>query len=233
MTATVGDVMTRKVVAVRAEADYKLLVSVLRQYRISACPVVNDRCQVMGVVSEDDLLCKIAAPDLPGELSRLRWQLGTDGKENAVTAAALMTSPAITIRSDMPVTAAAKAMRDHKLRRLPVVDLQHRLIGIVSRADVLSVFERSDADIAADVSAIISGEIGQDGNDLEVSVSSGVVTVGGVVESADLAARVLARTSHSEGVVAVRDRLTVSSAPHPAAANTTDSHIVVAGSAGP
>jgi CBS-domain-containing membrane protein len=212
MDAKVRDVMTTRVIAVSADAGYQQIAMVLRRYRISACPVVNRRGQVMGVVSEADLISKIAAPELPVTLSRLRWQLGQDTKENAVVAARLMTTPAVTIRAEAPVAVAARLLQERRIKRLPVVDEHYRLIGIVSRADLLSVYERSDDELAADVRRVlIAGE--QDPAAFEISIGSGVVTVGGVVGSAALAVRLLGAISHADGVVAVRDRLLVAGAP--------------------
>jgi CBS domain-containing protein len=234
MAATVRDVMTTKVVAMRDDASFKQVVSVLRQYRISACPVVNERNQVMGIVSEADVLCKIAAPDLPSGLSPLRWQLASESKENATTAAGLMTTPAVVVRPDTPIAAAARMMQDRKIRRLPVVDQQHRLIGIISRADFLAVYERPDAEIAADIrDDIIAGEFGLDPAAIDVSVGSGVVTLTGNISSAQLGARLLGRVSHADGVVAVRDRLTVTDEPSETSGSNNESpttEIIVLGS---
>lgn len=142
MNATVRDVMTRRVIAVASNAGFKHIVSVLRDYRVSACPVVNDRGVVIGVISEADLLTKPAAPDLPVGLIRLRWRLSAESKADATTADQLMTSPAVTISPEAPVVVAARVMQDRQLKRLPVVDEGGHLIGIISRADVLSIYSR-------------------------------------------------------------------------------------------
>ena len=123
----------------------------LRQYRVSACPVINDAGKVVGVVSEADLLYKVADPDPPSGLIRLRWKLGEESKVNAITAGQLMTSPAISIQPDAPVAIAARVMQDRRVRRLPVVGPDGMLIGIVSRTDLLSVYERPDRDIRDEV----------------------------------------------------------------------------------
>ena len=163
MNATVRDVMNARVIALKRTADFKEIVSVLRQHRVSACPVVNDAGQVIGVVSEADLLFKEADPGTPCGSIRLRWKLSEESKVNAVTAGHLMTSPAVTIQPDAPVAVAARVMQDRRLKRLPVVTDDGTLIGIVSRADVLSVYERPDADILDEVRTVImAGEFGLD-----------------------------------------------------------------------
>ena len=210
MNATVGDVMTTRVIAVKRSADYKEICSVLRQYGVSACPVINDAGKVVGVVSEADLLYKVADPDPPSGLIRLRWKLGEESKVNAITAGQLMTSPAVSIQPDAPVAVAARVMQDRRVRRLPVVGPDGMLIGIVSRTDLLSVYERPDGDIRDEVlREIIAGEFGLDPAEFEVTVSSGVVTLAGRLARLDTALALLGRVRHAEGVVAVRDRLIV------------------------
>ena len=116
MGMTVGDVMTTRVIAVTRNTDFKQIAAVLRQYRVSACPVIDDAGRVVGVVSEADLLYKAADCDLPAGLIRLRWKLGEESKITAVTARELMTSPAVTVQADVPVQVAARVMRDRRLK---------------------------------------------------------------------------------------------------------------------
>jgi CBS domain-containing protein len=215
MSATVRDVMTTRVIALKRDADFKEIVSVLRQNRVSACPVINDANQVIGVVSEADLLYKEADPDTPCGPIRLRWKLGEESKVNAVTAGRLMTSPAITIQGDAPVAVAARTMQDRRLKRLPVVTGDGTLIGIVSRADVLSVYERPDTDILDEIRTdIIAGEFALEPSAFGVTATCGIVTITGMLERQDTALELVARVRHAEGVVAVRDRLTIGAASH-------------------
>ena len=210
MGMTVGDVMTARVIAVKRNADFKQIAWVLRQYRISACPVINDAGRVVGVVSEADLLCKTADCELPLGLIRLRWKLGEESKITAVTAGQLMTSPAVTIHPDVPVAVAARVMRDRRLKRLPVVDADGSLIGIVSRVDLLSVYDRRDTDVQAEImTQIIVDEFTLDPANFAVTVSAGVVTLVGSVEREQIALELVARIRHMDGVVVVRDRLAV------------------------
>jgi CBS domain-containing protein len=209
MNATVRDVMTTEVSTVARQADFKQIVSVLRQYRVSACPVVDDAGHVIGMVSDGDLLAKEADPDLPAGL-RLRWRLAEYGKAAAATADQLMTCPAVTIGPDASVVDAARLMQNRRVRRLPVIGADGRLVGIVSRADVLSVYERPDADILAEVTRdVMAGQPAPEAAELDVTVSAGVVTVSGLVGRLETALELLAQIRHVEGVVAIRDRLTV------------------------
>jgi CBS domain-containing protein len=210
MGTTVRDVMTSRVIAVTRKADFKQLAWVLRHFRVSACPVINDAGQVVGVVSAADLLFKAADSDLPAGLIRLSWKLGEESKITAVTAGQLMTSPAVTIHPDACVAVAARTMRDRRLKRLPVVDASGALLGIVSRSDLLSVYDRPDSDIQAEVTTqIIAGEFGLHPADFVVTVSAGVITLAGLVARPETALELTARIRHVEGVVAVRNRLTV------------------------
>lgn len=209
MTATVTDVMTTRVVALRKDADYKEIVIALRRYRVSACPVIDDGGQVIGVVSEADLLYKECDPDLPAGLVRLSWRLGEQSKSTAVSADQLMTSPAVTIRRGAPVNEAARLMQEKQIKRLPVVGQDGQLVGIVTRSDILSVYERPDEDIWDEVAKVIVGaEFGLDVADLDVTVRSGIVTIAGLVDQRETALGLLARVRHAEGVVSVRDRMT-------------------------
>lgn len=209
MTATVADVMTTRVVALRKDADYKEIVVALRRYRVSACPVIDDGGQVIGVVSEADLLYKESEPDLPAGLVRLSWRLGEQSKSNAVSADQLMTSPAVTIRRGAPINEAARLMQEKQIKRLPVIGPDGQLVGIVTRSDILSVYERPDEDIWDEVAKVIIGaEFGLDVADLDVTVRSGIVTIAGLVDRRETALGLLVRVRHAEGVVSVRDRMT-------------------------
>jgi CBS-domain-containing membrane protein len=209
MGTTVGDVMTATVIAVKRNADFKQIAQVLRRYRVSACPVIDDAGRVVGVVSEADLLYKAADCQLPAGLIRLRWKLGEASKTTAVTARELMTSPAVTVHADVPVQVAARVMRDRRVKRLPVVGTSGELIGIVTRTDVLGIYDRLDAVILAEVRDIVASEFAISPDDVEASVSSGIVTLCGSVPLQETAPELVARIRHVEGVVAVRDRLGV------------------------
>jgi CBS domain-containing protein len=215
MRATVRDVMTTRVVALRENADYKEIVSILRRNRVSACPVLDAAGRVIGVVSEADLLFKEADPDMPAGLIRLQWRLGEASKATAVTADQLMSAPAVTIQPEATIVEAARTMQEKRIKRLPVVGRGGLLIGIISRADVLSIFERPDADICAEAAAVIEDEFGLDPGIVYVTVASGIVTITGQVDRRESALSLLGRIRHVEGVVSVRDRLSYCSATRP------------------
>src|SRR5580700_11015580 len=120
MSSTVKDVMSTHVIAVRQRAGYKEMAAMLHDQRISAFPVIDDDNKVIGVVSETDLLTKAALElNMHGPLQGLMRQ-PERSKLNGVTAAGLMTKPAVTIGPDEPVTHAARLMYNRRVKRLPV-----------------------------------------------------------------------------------------------------------------
>lgn len=159
-------------------------------------------------MSEADLLLKESAAALPQGAIRLAWRLRQRSKADGTTAAEIMSRPAVTVSPDAPVGEAARLMQTRRVKRLPVVDADGRLRGIVSRADLLSVYERPDTEIRDEVvKGVLIGEFGLDEQMFAVSVNSGVVTLTGPVGKRPVALNLLAATRYIEGVVGVRDRL--------------------------
>lgn len=211
MKATIRDVMSNHVVAVKRGATYKEMAAKLREFRVSAFPVIDDHGKVIGVVSEADLLAKEAIDSghdgLPAAVSGLLHHKDHE-KADGLTAGDLMTHPAVTIRPDDPVEQAARMMYTLQVKRLPVVDAGGYLVGIVSRADVLAVFDRPDEEILAEITDdIILHELLIDPAIFTVTVADGVVTLRGNPESADLGHDLVDKVRHVRGVVAVHDEL--------------------------
>src|SRR5579871_5278930 len=151
MSSTVKDVMSTHVMAVRPGAGYKEMAAMLREQRVSAFPVIDDDGKVIGVVSESDLLVKAALEGtVPGVLRGLT-QRHVRSQVTGLTAADLMTRPAVTIGPDEPASHAARLMYSKRVKRLPVVSANGTLIGIVTRSDVLSVYRRPDAEIRREI----------------------------------------------------------------------------------
>ena len=204
----VRDVMRADVVTVGKKASYKQVVGVMAERTVNAVPVVTKDGHVAGVVSEFDLLLKEErdlrrlGAGLPARSRRERKR--AEGR----TAAALMTSPAITIHPDAPVGVAARLMNGHHIRRLPVVDPAGKLIGIVSRRDLLSVFLRPDEEIAAEVHGVLTGVLLAEPDGVEVKVSEGMVILSGSLARADLIPVAERLASDIDGVVTVVSKLT-------------------------
>jgi CBS domain-containing protein len=215
MRAKVRDVMTTRVVAVKRNATFKDMAALLTEYRVSAFPVLDDDGKVIGVVSEADMLSKEAlVADMGVQAARLAHISGSPyhdefAKAAAVTAGDLMTNPPVVVTPDEPVTSAARLMYHGRVKRLPVVGEKGQLIGIVSRADVLSVYSRPDSEIRQEITEnVIRGEFFADPEHFTVTVSDGIVTLQGYPESTVRGRDMVAEAWHVEGVVSVRDRLT-------------------------
>ena len=208
MSSRVKDVMTSDVVTVGDTAGYKDIITVMRERRVSAVPVLDPAGHLAGVVSEADLLLKEAGAEALGGYLISTGRRGETAKAAGVTAADLMTQPPVTIGPDDSVVTAARRMRDCRVKRLPVVDQAGRLVGIVSRVDVLSVFGRPDTEIRDEVvRQIIGTDFALDPSAFEVTVSSGIVTVTGQADSHAVALQLADALRHVEGVVDVRDRI--------------------------
>jgi CBS domain-containing protein len=226
MNAVVKDVMTPNVITVKKDTPFGAIAAALRQHRVSAFPVLDEASQVIGVVSESDLLAKLALGNgddgvVPGMITGIlrRQQLQ---KAQAVTAGELMTSPAYSVLPEDTVEQAARVMYLRNVKRLPVVHSGGRLAGIVSRADVLAVYSRTDADIAEEIrTGILASEAPANPGTLDVSVTAGVATIVGRPQTREQGQATIGRARHVQGVVAVRDRLDYP-VPGPAQLNVLD-----------
>jgi CBS-domain-containing membrane protein len=206
MNATVKNVMTTEVVAVRRDTSFKELAATLRQHRVSAFPVVDDAGRVIGLVSEADMLAKEALAE-PGVVAELLHHSDVR-KAGGLTAGELMSHQVVTVSPDDSVEQAARMMHFLKVRQLPVVNSGGELVGIVSRSDLLSVFDRPDEDIRKDiVDTMFRHEFLVDPRQFRVTVKAGVVTLEGTPETAALGRDLVRKARRVPGVVAVRDRL--------------------------
>jgi CBS-domain-containing membrane protein len=182
------------------------VASILAQCGISGVPVVVEDGRVIGIVSEGDILFKERGPsERKGPLAWLSAALGRDdrSKPEAQTAAQAMTAPAKTISPWRPVSAAAAQMLEESVNRLPVVDEESRLVGIVTRADLIRAFVRADLDIKRE----IREEVLEHALSLEtpgtvtVAVDEGKVALGGTVRLRTDAELIPALVARVPGVV--------------------------------
>ena len=185
---TIRDVMVRTVVTVDPRTPIKEVAQALVEHRISGMPVVDADGAVLGVVSEADVLLKEGGADairhrsmarVRGESRETRAQLA---KAGASTAGEAMTAPPITIGPDGSIAEAAAIMTGRRVNRLPVIE-DGRLVGIVSRADLVRAFIRSDDELARTIREdVLLRVLWLDPTLFTVEVADGVATVGGRVE---------------------------------------------------
>lgn len=169
-TVRVRDVMTTPAISIGHTAPFKEVVDLMLRHGISALPVVDDRGALLGVISDADLITK---PALGG------------GRRRGRTAGGIMSAPADSAHLDDTVRDVARPMIDDHRKHLPVVDGSRRLVGVVSRRDLLRMFDRPDADLAADVSDALAEDPALDGHDVSVTARDGVVTIEGTVRRID------------------------------------------------
>ena len=175
MVTRVRDVMTSPAVVIAPDASFMQAVGKLASTRLAALPVVDLDGRILGVVSEADLVVKEERQQLEAE------PLGFQGprtraarsKASGRAVAEVMTQVPICIHPDAPVSAAAHIMRNQAVRRLPVVTSDNRVIGMVTRSDLLKVFLRTDEELAKEVRAFISYTLETVPSPVEVTVAGG------------------------------------------------------------
>ncbi|MEJ3747032.1 CBS domain-containing protein [Actinomycetes bacterium KLBMP 9797] len=207
---TVGDVMTTNVATVQENTDYRSIVDLLVGRRISAVPVLDDTGRVIGVVSEADLLYKIEFAGAPEHRRIFPGRQRSDRDKGAGRVARdFMSAPAVTITADATVAEAARRMAERRVKRLPVVDGDGRLAGIVSRPDLLRVHLRPDAQLRRDiVDEVLSRTLWIEPGVVTVVVQDGVVALRGRLDRRSLAEMAARLTAAVPGVVRVDDELT-------------------------
>lgn len=211
----IRDVMTTDVVTARLETPYKQLVELMMEHGITGLPVVDDDGRVLGIVTEADLVDKTAYGDPPGgilgmikqavfgppaDIARRAW---------AMTAGGLMTADVYTASPDDEVAPVARRLVERDIKRMPVVDVGDRLLGIVSRRDLLAAFARPDGQIAADVQRLLGNMLAvpEDLHVEGVDVDDGVVRLSGTVHHPSDIGVVVAAIRGIPGVVAVETEL--------------------------
>ena len=190
------------------------IVRLLTEHRISGVPVLMMGRHVAGVVSEADLLKledeelrrarveeQAAVGHLHRPLHKPHWGL---------TAGALMTAPAMTIHPDATIPRAARVMTTHRIRRLPVIGQEGRLIGIVTRRDLLSVFLRPDDEVAERIRELLDDLLPADPGSVTATVRDGVVILTGhpeAPEDLEIISMVIRLIWDVDGVIDVANRL--------------------------
>ncbi|MFD4973320.1 CBS domain-containing protein [Streptomyces sp. NPDC058424] len=209
----VGDVMTPAVVAVGRKALFKDIVERMDQWQVSALPVLEGDGRVIGVVSEADLLPKEEFRDSdPDRFTQLR-RLTDLAKAGAVSAEELMSTPAVTVHTDATLAEAARIMALRHVKRLPVVNTEGVLEGVVSRGDLLKVFLRPDNELADEIRRdVVDVLFPAPIEPVHIMVTDGVATLTGRVGESARIPLAMRMVQGVEGVVGVDCRLTAADA---------------------
>ncbi len=187
--------MTTEVVTVDRITPFKDIARLLVEHHISGVPVLITGRRVAGVVTEGDL---ITARDKSAGTRRswtgvLRHSTDSD-RHDRLMAEHLMSAPAVTIHPDATIGTAAESMTRHHIKRLPVVDSDGTLIGLVSRRDLLRVFLVPDAEIVRQVQELLAEVLPAESANITVNAHGGIVTLAGLqtasVPQAPLAAAI-------------------------------------------
>ncbi|MGW6907048.1 CBS domain-containing protein [Streptomyces sp. NPDC054940] len=201
----VRDVMQVPAASVPGDMPFRDVAHALAREQVSAVPVVDADDHVIGVVSESDLLAKAAVTAEPrrhGPVGRL-WQHHLYEKGHGDTAATLMTFPPVTVHPAERVADAAWTAAHARLKRLPVTDYRGRLVGVVTRRDLLRALIRDDVEIRAEVESLVGQHL-LDPRAVEVDVENGVVTMRGRLDKA-LVPELLGSVRDIDDVVGVVD----------------------------
>lgn len=207
----VQDLMTRSVLTVRSSTALKDAAALLTEHRISGLPVVDGERRVLGVLSEGDILFKESGtPEKQGMIDRMLAvpATGLELKLAAKTAGEAMSAPALTIGPRRPVTEAATLMIEEGVNRLPVIDDEERLIGIITRADLVRAFVRSDAEVEQEIREdVIRRTLWIEPDTIQVEVEGGEVRLSGEVETKGDAELIPTFVQRVPGVVGVLSKL--------------------------
>ena len=205
----VADVMNRDVVVVSPRMPLKEVARVLVNRHFSGVPVVDDDGKVLGVVSEGDILVKERAPGGASSIFGRALELETwADKHEARDAGGAMTAPAVTIGPARSVSEAAGLMLDRAVNRLPVVDADGKLVGIVTRADLVRAFVRDDSEIAREIrDDVLLRTLWEAPDSFRVRVRGGEVMLAGKVNDAHAAGTLVRFVERVPGVVSVRSRI--------------------------
>ena len=193
----VVDLMTTDVIRVTPETGVKEAARLMFRHRVSGLPVVDSDGYLAGIVTEADFLRMEVA------------QHEADDPDSPETVGELMSPGVVTINAAAPITEAAKIMVVQDVKRLPVVDDDNRMLGIISRLDVVAVFTRPDEVIEDEIREdLVRRVLFVDPDDIDVTVANGVVTVKGEIGTKN-EARILGELARRlDGVMRVENQLT-------------------------
>jgi len=200
---TVNDVMTRDVVTISKEATVQEAARLMVRHGISGLPVLDADHQLVGVLSTTDLLRRTRE-----RTGRPWWHGWSRAGRDSRRIGPVMTAPAVTVRPDTPLVAAAERLEQHRITRLPVVDQGGKLLGIVTRCDLVRALTLPDDQIAHEILVdVFDRYLQTDPAMVHVLVQDGVVTLNGEVAERSMIDYAVRRTRLADGVIDVREHL--------------------------
>lgn len=192
----VVDLMTTDVIAVSRETGLRDAARLMFRNRVSGLPIVDGAGALIGIITEADFL-KL-------EVER---QEGTRGQGDTV--GDVMSRGVVTVSPNVEIYEAAKIMAVQEVKRLPVVDEDNRLLGVISRSDIVSIFTRPDDVIEDEIREdLIRRVLFIDPDGVQVGVANGVVTLSGQVATRSEASMLEELTNRLDGVLGVESKLT-------------------------
>lgn len=217
------DIMTSKVISVSPDTGVHDIAQQLLAHRISAVPVVDAEGQVVGIVSEGDLMRRVSDANSSSHGGSWWLSLFTGGKDageyvkaKGKKAHEVMTPDPLTIEEDMPLHAIARLLEKHHIKRVPVVR-EGRLVGIVSRANLLQGLANApvepapsstdDRQIRDTILNEVDAQTGVHTASISITVTNGHVEVWGLVESQAQKQAVTVAAENTPGVHSVANHL--------------------------
>lgn len=208
----VRDVMTSSVVTVTPDTTLQEVARLLTERRVSGVPVVRPDGTCIGVISEADLIVKERGRPV-GRRGPLDWLLGesvdpeVQRRRAATQAEDAMSSPVVTVEADRPLREAADLMIDRRVNRLPVV-VEDRIVGIVTRADLVRAYLRLDAEIEQVIrEEILRHTMWLDPALFTIDVREGIVDIRGRVDRRSTATILAKLIGLVDGVAVVHSAL--------------------------
>lgn len=207
---TASDVMTTPVVSVTARTPVRDAVRLMLERHVSGLPVVNERGELAGIVTEADLLLKEATPrpqapvlDWFGRSLWLERWVSAYRKAEGRTVGDVMTHNVITAQEDTPLHELASTMIRYQVNRLPVVR-GRQVVGIVTRADILRLFLRNDQTLTEEARRVVNAFV-LFGEEIQVEAKNGVIVLRGRLGAPGRRNALLGRLWQIDGVVAIDD----------------------------
>jgi CBS domain-containing protein len=146
MNKTVAEIMTPTPMTVKPETPLKEAIAILAKNKISGLPVVNEEDKLVGIISENDLMWQETGVEPPPYIMLLDSVIYLENphryekeihKALGQTVKDVMSDKPITIKIDQSVKQAARLLHDKKIRRLPVVNEQGKVVGIITQGDII------------------------------------------------------------------------------------------------